>query len=109
MTHAILNADKKVEPCDLLTWAAFLEKKENIIVKQDQVRQYFISTVFLGLDHSFGHEPPLWFETMIFSKGSLADLFCDRYTTYEEAEAGHKDVLKKVKAGSLPNKEWIVE
>lgn len=49
-----------------------------------------ISTIFLGLDHSFdyseGHIPVL-FETMIF--GGNNDQYQKRYTTWDEAEKGH--------------------
>lgn len=50
-----------------------------------------ISTVWLGIDHSFGFGKPLIFETMIF--GGPADQYQDRYSTLAEAEAGHKWVL----------------
>ena len=50
--------------------------------------------VFLGLDHSFGSGPPLLFETMVF--GGPLDEEMDRYTTWDEAEAGHKAMVKRV-------------
>jgi len=55
-----------------------------------------ISTVFLGIDHSFGFgEGPLLFETMVFN-GPL-DGEQDRYSTWDEAEAGHKAMVERVK------------
>jgi hypothetical protein len=51
-----------------------------------------VSTVFLGLDHQFGDGPPLLFETMIF--GGTEDEYCERYSTWEEAEAGHKKAVE---------------
>ena len=45
-----------------------------------------ISTVWLGLDHGY-HGVPVIFETMQF--GGDADGDCDRYSTLEEAQAGH--------------------
>jgi hypothetical protein len=56
---------------------------------------YRISTVWLGLDHSFGSGPPLLFETMVFPKDSLSDLDCERYTTEEEARLGHELMVQK--------------
>jgi hypothetical protein len=47
-----------------------------------------VSTVFLGIDHNFGNGPPLLFETMVF--GGEYDGYCKRYSTWEEAEGGHK-------------------
>lgn len=46
-----------------------------------------VSTVFLGLNHNYGDGPPLIFETMIF--GGPMDQYQDRYSTEEEAMAGH--------------------
>lgn len=33
-----------------------------------EIGDYIVSTVDLGLDHSFGDGPPLYYETMIFKK-----------------------------------------
>lgn len=46
-----------------------------------------ISTVFLGLDHGYGVGDPLLFETLVF--GGPRHMSGDRYSTWEEAEAGH--------------------
>jgi hypothetical protein len=53
-----------------------------------------ISTVFLGLDHSFGEGEPVLFETMTFGLGD--DDIQQRYTTREEAIAGHAQVVELV-------------
>lgn len=47
----------------------------------------YVSTVFLGLDHSFDGSKIL-FETMVF--GGPLHQEMERYRTWEEAEAGHK-------------------
>jgi len=53
-------------------------------------RTFHVSTVWLGLDHSFGYGPPLIFETMIFGpKGTSDDLYQYRYSTLEQAREGH--------------------
>jgi hypothetical protein len=52
-----------------------------------------ISTVFLGLDHNFGQGPPLLFESMVF--GGEDDGEMVRYSTWEEAETGHKLLVEK--------------
>ena len=52
-----------------------------------------ISTVFLGLDHQFNEiGKPLIFETMVFPECEI----CERYSTWEEAEKGHKKVVAEV-------------
>lgn len=56
-----------------------------------------VSTVWLGLDHRYaGDGPPLIFESMVFGGG--LDQFCRRYSTEEQARAGHEDVIARVKA-----------
>ena len=90
--HYILEGHKVVET-DLITWAKWLEGAERHVAKEN-VGDVRVSTVFLGTNHSFGYGPLLLFETMVFG-GSL-DQEQDRYTTWEEAEAGHKAMVKRV-------------
>ena len=47
-----------------------------------------VSTVYLGLDHSFGEDPPLLWETMVFPEANV----CERYETLEQAIQGHKEI-----------------
>ena len=50
----------------------------------------WVSTVWLGMDHSFGNSgPPLIFETMVFGPEDMTDLDVMRYPTEDEARAGH--------------------
>lgn len=62
---------------------------------------YWVSTVWLGLNHNYGDGPPLIFETMVFkcgADGKVADwseLDSDRYTTEEDALAGHARLVNK--------------
>lgn len=59
------------------------------------VGSVWVSTVWLGLDHRFGDGPPLIFETMVF--GGAFDQEGDRYSTKEQAEAGHAEWCEKVR------------
>lgn len=62
---------------------------------KDDIDGFHISTVFLGLDHQFmdGGRPILW-ETMIFDRREIKENYledyCDRYTSGDEARAGHE-------------------
>lgn len=57
-----------------------------------------VSTVWLGLDHSFTGGKPLIFETMVFPKeDDFGELDMDRYSTEKQAIAGHKRMVKKWK------------
>jgi hypothetical protein len=55
-----------------------------------------ISTVFLEINHRWDriHGQPILFETMIF--GGKYDGTQERYCTYEQAEFGHKEWVKKI-------------
>ena len=89
----ILEGHEPVAEPDLLTWALWLETADRHVCDsfQGDVR---VSTVFLGLDHSFGHGPPILFETMAFiGHESIA---CERYATWAEAEEGHARIVAEV-------------
>lgn len=80
---------------DLIAWANWLENNNRTVIKtktdDDSVE---VSTVFLGLDHSFDSGNPLLFETLVF--GGNFDGEMDRYSTWEQAEVGHAEMVKKV-------------
>lgn len=66
------------------------------------VGDYQVSTVDLGINHQFDENlPPLYYETMIFpiANGEVhyLELYCDRYTTEEEAREGHQKAIDYVK------------
>ena len=88
-------AGHTVVPCPwLLRWAQWFETADRQVREtiQGDVR---ISTVFLGLDHSFdGKGPPIVFETMVFQGEHGGEM--ERYCTWEEAEAGHARWVAKV-------------
>ena len=105
LRYGILDKNKKVVEVDnVYDWGRMFEENEERIVnltifigKHGKVR---ISTVFLGLNHSFFEGPPLWFETMVF--GGPLDQEQDRYTTWDEAKAGHEAMVKRAKKASKP-------
>ena len=61
-------------------------------VDETFINDVHISTVFLGMDHSFGGGTPVLFETMIFG-GKLND-YQWRYTTWDEAIEGHQKAVQ---------------
>lgn len=78
-------------PChDLLQWGRWFEEADRSVAK-DTVGDVRVSTVFLGLDHSFGSGPPLLFETMIF--GGKHDQYQRRYEDWDSAMLGHQEAL----------------
>jgi hypothetical protein len=79
-------------PATLEEWAARFESSNRHVAKDTAPEGVLVSTVFLGLDHRFGDDgPPLLFETMIFGGEHDEDQW--RYSTWDEAVAGHAAAL----------------
>lgn len=90
----ILDADgNAARERDIQRWGEWFETHDRRLA-QDRVGDVNVSTVFLGLDHSFGDGPPLLWETMIF--GGEHDQYQERYSTKAEALAGHAKALALV-------------
>ena len=89
----ILKGHEVVES-NLTEWSEWFSANDRKVAR-DTVNESDISTVFLGLDHSFGEGPPLLFETLVFS-GKL-DGEMDRYSTWDEAIAGHAAMIERVR------------
>jgi hypothetical protein len=97
MTNNYILDENKIprEEPDINKWAEFF-KTENRIVQQTHLNGYFISTVFLGIDHNFLGEPPILFETMIFKEDTNLDLYQTRCATYQQALVMHQDAVDYV-------------
>ncbi len=84
-----IKKGKIVQAKDALDWSTnFSEEQKK--VKLTYVGDCRVSTVFLGIDHSFlDSDLPILYETMIF--GGVQDQeYQERYCTKEEALIGHK-------------------
>ncbi len=97
MTKYILdeNDEPVLEP-NTLKWAQWYEGG-NRVLKQTQVGEVRVSTVFLGLDHSFGQGSPVLWETMVF--GGDRDQEMHRYSSKKEAIKHHDELVKELKRG----------
>ncbi len=84
---------KKVK--SFIEWAkAFENSASRIIAKTNLEDGIQVSTVFLGIDHSFSSKPhvPILFETMIF--GGKHHDYQVRYFNRLEAIKGHEKAVK---------------
>jgi hypothetical protein len=94
MSNYILRGKVAVQCSSTSEWGRWFETADRV-VKKTRINDAEVSTVFLGLDHSFGMGgPPLLFETMIFGGKSDGEQW--RYSTWEEAEKGHDEVVALV-------------
>jgi hypothetical protein len=100
----ILYYDMDGNPLSMEEWSAYYGHNRH--VGETYVRRrhktYYVSTVWLGLDHGWGDGPPVIFETMVFERGDFSDLDMDRYATKEQAKAGHRRMVAAVR-------RWRVE
>lgn len=78
-----------------MRWARWFETADRI-VKNTPVGDAKVSTVFLGIDHSFREMgEPLLFETMVFGGQMHGEQ--ERYSTWEEAEKGHEKMVERLR------------
>lgn len=102
--YYILAEDRQTPvPVEMMEWAKWFENHNlERVVEQTNLSdiiaaKVMVSTVFLGLDHQYAEDgPPLLFETMVF--GGLLDSEQWRYSTWDEAKAGHAAMVERVKA-----------
>lgn len=120
-----LRDDNIITPSEgVLKWCAEMERLRSegrYIVKQESVGKYWVSTVFLGLDHNFyrwrDKGVPLLFETMVFERDDnepmyisnmqdklrfsngidWSDVECSRCSTYQQAQEMHEATVRYVK------------
>lgn len=85
----VLDADGNTVPTNDAAAFGRLMRDPRRFLCQDRVGPFFVSTVFLGLDHRFiGDGPPILWETMIFT-GDDSEPYQERYDSKEAALAGH--------------------
>lgn len=108
--------NRQGQPIDLKEWGTLSEDRDYKVLKQTTAGIFWISTIWLGLDHSWGRPQqghPVIFETMVFEqyKGNpeaqglrrlmdaeyspWLEVYSDRYETEAEALAGHAAMVEK--------------
>ena len=95
--YYILKDKKVIGIDDVIEWGKEFGNSNRIIKQETLPDGNFVSTVFLGIDYNFSDKgKPLLFETMVFpQRGNYLDKYMERYSTYEEAEAGHKRIVEQ--------------
>lgn len=114
MSGKYILVDRTPVEVDLMTWARELERRGDICAEsKNEVDPWrvarswfadgsFVSTVFLGLDHSFRPGgPPEIFESMQFDRnGECGDPW--RCSTWDEALVMHRLLVKDCEAKHGP-------
>lgn len=90
------NKDGTHRECTIEEFVKMYDDHSKRSIGRTQVGNLFVSTVFLGLDHSFGGPELLLYETMIFWNGKGTDQYQERYSTRKEAGRRHKEIVKEL-------------
>lgn len=108
--HYILGPDGRTPvPVSMMEWATQF-RRETRRVGDDTINVpgglgIRVSTVFLGLDHSFDRRgPPILFETMIFHSKEYED-YCVRCATWDLAEVQHLVAVKMVEMDLIKKRD----
>ena len=91
MCYKLVN--KKPVKCSIEEWTEYFNTEDRIVAydEKDGIR---VSTVFLGSDHNHSGRAPILFESMVFGTEEEYEPQM-RYRSYEGAEEGHKQLVKK--------------
>jgi hypothetical protein len=90
--YYVLENKKPVKAEDTIEWAKRLERKENWYVAKDIINDSQVTTFFQGL---ITEGLPKLFQTMVV--GGKPDGEYENYSTWQEAEAGYKRMIERVK------------
>lgn len=100
----ILSGHHAVKAKNLLEWSIFMEKGDRRVAL-DEIEDFSVSTVFLGVDNAStaseaAEGDPSLFETAVFVGDSVVHTI-QRYFTWAEAEAGHQEVCDAMRAAAI--------
>ena len=87
-----------VQCYDLMEWAQWMVTERENFHYTDHVHGIRISTVFLGLDHAFGGDEPVLWETMVFNDEAEDFMDLDQWRcgiTPAEAKDFHDSIVRK--------------
>jgi hypothetical protein len=99
----VLDGHEPVPAKSLGEHAIFMSDPRNVVVAQDDLGGVWVSTVFLGFDLGRFRGRPCFYETMVF--GGRYDLSQDRYSSWDEAEAGHREWCERVSISNVKGGE----
>jgi hypothetical protein len=99
MLYVLDDNGEPVQTDDVRLFGEFFADFDRRLMARDEIEGVTVSTVFLGVDHGYGHsERPLLFETMIFGGPDDGDMW--RYESRQAALDGHRFVVEQVRKGA---------
>ncbi len=95
----VLDGKTPIPVNDNIQWGSWFKAADRLVAR-DKVGKSEITTMFLGIDHDFlGVGPPILFET--FVNGGLTEQQQDWYTTWDDAESGHRRMVEAIRICSI--------
>ena len=94
----ILDAEHHLVAVDVEEWGKWFENISNRCVGYTEITsEVCVSTIFIGMDHRLlGDGPPIVFETLVM--GGPLDGDGQRYSSWDDAEIGHRTYVRKTRA-----------
>jgi len=88
---------------DNMAWDKWMGRSfKQRIVAQEDVGDFWVSTVFLGTNCAWGDNgPPILFETMVFVKKGES-VRQERCSTWKEAEVQHRKMVAEIRSSRTP-------
>jgi hypothetical protein len=105
LLYYMLTDDRQIVATeDAVVWGEWFHTADRRVAWDQDESGWYVSTVFLGLDHNFGSKgPPVLFETMVFAptgrrqRKAFREAFVDQWNTsmvrsatWEEAVSCHR-------------------
>lgn len=96
----------KVKTANIFEFGQWFAETSNSIDRTN-IGDVLVSTVFLGIDHSFefienwNENKPILFETMVF--GGKMDQYLRRWSSFGEAKRGHYEIVDAIRNNREPN------
>ena len=98
----ILDDSGNPIPASHLKWGRWFATHNRSVSQTQATPSIRVSTVFLGVDHSWWTEgPPRLWETMIF--GGEHDQYQDRYSSLADALEGHHRAVRLARGEATPD------
>jgi len=95
----VLDGERVVPASSMLEWAAWFEDANTRVDYTQITSDCSVSTIFIGFNHRyFSDGPPLVFETMIFGGPNDIENNQWRYSSWDDAETGHKAAVRIARA-----------
>ena len=92
--------DRRGHPISINEWTVLFEDPTYQRVAYYEGGGYKVSTVWLGLDHGWGSDSPIIFETLVL-RGVDEPEFMRRYSTEKDALDGHAEIISMLESAPL--------